>query len=547
MTTTLTAPPSCDPWAYREWRHVVGEAARYRALRELARRKLRTRSLLEFTRHFTPSYHVGWFHKELCDTLDAFIDAVEQGRRPRLIVEVPPRHGKSQIISRCFPAFALGKNPNWEIVTATYSQPLADSFGKYVRNILNSPDYQDLFPDSPVNPASNAANNVQVGDFGSYYAVGVEGSLTGRGAHILIIDDPVKDRADADSETVRNSTWDWYSSVARTRVAPGGGVIVLQTRWHEDDLAGRLQRLAKESSEADQWMVLSYPAIALHDEKNRKTGEPLDPGRWPLVELELIRGSASPRDWNALYQQRPVPDDGIFFSKTMLDQSRYLLPELPPLKDMTFYVSCDLAISEKQDADYTVIGTVGVDRDGRMWLMDDLVRARLTSFDIVEAMLQKVKKYKAVALIVERGHISKSIGPLLKKRMFELKLFPTIYDPVPHRDKMARAAALQGRMQQGMVKMPDTPRFQNDIFPEFMAFPAGMNDDVVDMLAHAAAHVDRLMPGRGPTSGESQTPAQDWYDQRGRAHGIYYTEEGRMRRNSNKFVREIRRLNGDRR
>jgi hypothetical protein len=272
-------------------------------------------------------YQAGWVHEDLCKLLDAFVEGCEKKLRPRLMVWVPPRHGKSHIISRAFPAFLLGKHPEWEVVNATYGQDLASDMGRFVRGVLNDAVYKSVFPGTHVDPASNAMDRVDTyqgvvrGGRGGYKAVGVGGSLTGRGAHVLIIDDPVKNREEADSELSRENAWNWYSSTARTRLAPGGGIIILQTRWHEDDLSGRLIERAKSDKKADQWHVYKYPAIATHDEfgldgkLRRKAGDALHPERFPLAELEQLKATIAPRDWAALYQQNPTPEDGAYFDR----------------------------------------------------------------------------------------------------------------------------------------------------------------------------------------------------------------------------------------
>jgi hypothetical protein len=293
--------------------------------KELLRRELAKREVLPFCQLIHgPDYKAGWVHGDLCALLDAFVDGVEQGKRPRLMVWVPPRHGKSHIISRAFPAFLLGKHPEWEVVNATYGQDLANDMGRFVRGVLNDNVFNSIFPTTIVDPASNAMDRVDTyalgkRNRGGYKAVGVGGALTGRGAHVLIIDDPVKNREDADSELMREQTWNWYSSTARTRLAPGGGVIILQTRWHLEDLSGRLIERAKADKKADQWHVYKFPAIATADEYGldgklrRKAGEALDPARFPIEELEQLRATIMPRDWNALYQQNPVAEDGTYF------------------------------------------------------------------------------------------------------------------------------------------------------------------------------------------------------------------------------------------
>jgi hypothetical protein len=247
-----------------------------------------------------PGYVTGAHHAVVCDALEA----VERGEIKRLMVFQPPRHGKSELVSKRFPAWYLGRNPKRQIISASYGQDLASDFGREVRNILTSPEYRALFPGITVASDSAARNRWHTNQGGSYVAAGVGTAITGRGADILNIDDPLKDRSEADSETVRNGVWNWYTSTAYTRLMPGGSVIVTLTRWHEDDLAGRL--LAAQEQGGDQWHVISMPAI-------NADGEALWPARYPITALEGIRTAIGPRDWSALYQQDPRPLDGNLF------------------------------------------------------------------------------------------------------------------------------------------------------------------------------------------------------------------------------------------
>lgn len=300
---------------------------------ELLRRELATREMLPFVQLINDeTYHAGWVHQDLCTMLDAFLEGVEKRLSPRLMVWLPPRAGKSQIVSRAFPAFILGKHPDFEVVNATYGQDLASDMGRYVRSILQSQVFHELFPACALDPATQAMDRIDTytsgsGAFGrargGYKAVGVGTALTGRGAHVLIVDDPVKSRQEADSDTIQDATWGWYTSVARTRLAPGGGIVVMQTRWAQGDLSGRILDQAKANPEADQWGVFSYPAIATQDEFDyatgkilrRRAGEPLHPERFSLKELKAIRASIGLRDWEALYMQNCIPAEGSYFRR----------------------------------------------------------------------------------------------------------------------------------------------------------------------------------------------------------------------------------------
>lgn len=273
-----------------------------RALILAARHELRIRaarqSLSNFVLETTPGYQMGWVHREICDELDGFLQDIADKKSPRLIICMPPRSGKSEIVSRSFPAYAFGLHPDMQIIATSYSADLTQRFSRDVQRKIDDPKYAEIFPETSLNSKNVKTTSFGsfirtaelfeiVGHRGAYRAAGVGGGITGMGADILCIDDPVKDRRDANSATIREALWDWYTSTAYTRLSPGGGVIVMCTRWHMDDLVGRLLDRAA-SGEGEQWRVINYPAIAEHDEPHRKAGEALHPERYDLNALLRI-------------------------------------------------------------------------------------------------------------------------------------------------------------------------------------------------------------------------------------------------------------------
>lgn len=500
MQNPLATPPH-HPDLLRQI--IVSNLARAAA----ARRELGTRSLLSFTTLLAPEYEVGWVHREITDLLDAFIEAVERKLAPRLIIQLPPRIGKSEIVSRKFPAYALGKHPEWEIVCATYNQDLANDFGRDVRVVFRDPLYAELFPDAKIREDSNAIDDMKLEARGSYKAVGIGGALTGRGAHILVIDDPVKNREDADSELIREHTWKWYQTVGRTRLAPGGGIILCQTRWHEEDLAGKILLQEKVNPAGDRWHVYSYPAIATEDEPNRKAGEALHPERWPLHEYEKLRATLDPREWSALYQQNPTPPEGIAFKR---DWFRY---EVPP-KNLNWYLTTDFAIGEKETNDYTVIWPFAVDDQDTIFFGVP-IRARLGSMEITEKICDTLYANPTLQMAIENVHISKTLGPYLRKRMQERNLYTEAWGYTASRDKLARSASLRGRLQQGKVRFH--PLTKNLIEEEFIPFPAGRHDDAVDAASVGMLMLDAIMraPGAPPPPAEGPPKwSMEWMQQR---------------------------------
>ncbi len=299
---------------------------------EVAGREMSRRFLLPFIQRFNPEYRAGWFHKDLTRRLEKFSQDVADGLSPRLMIEVPPRHGKSVTTTVNFPPWHLGHHPNHEFIICSYASQLAMTFSRGVREIIRDEAYQSLFPRTELKADTTSAEHWRTTKGGGLLAAGVGGPMTGNGAHILVIDDPVKNAQEAESETIREGHEQWYNSTAYTRLAPGGGVLFIMTRWHHDDLAGRL--LKKMAEGGDQWEVVSYPAVAMEDEPYRRKGEALHPERYDEIALNRIQKAVGERTWWSLYQQQPTPDEGSYFMRDMLrmyKQGAAAGPEHPPL------------------------------------------------------------------------------------------------------------------------------------------------------------------------------------------------------------------------
>lgn len=496
---------------------------------ELALRELCKRRLIPFTQRLNPRYDAGWVHRDIARRLERFSDDVAKGLSPRLMILMPPRHGKSELASRMFPAWHLGRHPDHEVIACAYNVSLAESFSRKVKEALDDPSYQNVF-DTRLHPDFRSNGEWSIaGQRGGYVAAGVGGGITGKGAHILLIDDPIKNAEEADSADVREKLWDWYGSTAYTRLAPGGGVLVIQTWWHDDDLAGRLQQAMNEDPESDQFELVKYPAIAEEDEfidedtdmivrgecpakgrYLRSKGDALHPERYDLVKLKRIKQTISPRFWAALYQQNPVPDDGAYFLK-----EHFRRGGVPRIKDANVFVAFDFAISEKKQNDYTV-GVVGLQDSSDILHVADMVRFKSgDGMFIVEAILNLCQKWYTPSLVLgfEDGQIWRAIESLLRKRMRERKFYPSTVVLKPITDKMARARPLQGRMQQGMVSFSDTGDWYDGCRAEMLRFPAGVHDDQVD----AVAWMTTMAVGRAAPNPPKEKPMKSW---RSRLNGL---------------------------
>jgi predicted phage terminase large subunit-like protein len=469
------------------------------ARRELAQRELCRKKLLAYVLRFNPDYLAGWVHKDICARLERFMADVEQGKSPRLMIQMPPRHGKSTLASQEFPSWVLGHHPNWEIMSCSYAESLALDFSRAVRERLRDREYHVLFPKTRVDPENQNAKGWKTvkreGKKGGLLPAGVEGPLTGKGAHILIIDDPVKNATEAESETTRESVANWYSSTAYTRLAPGGGVLVIQTRWHMDDLSGRLEYKMREGR-GDVFEIVRYPAVATEDEKFRKAGDPLHEARYSAAQLKMIKQAVGQRTWSALYQQNPVPDEGAMFQSSMLQY--YNQDQLP---EQLSFVSCwDLAIGQKEVNDKTVGMTWGKDITGDYWFVD-CRRGHWDAYEIVDEICDNFVKWQPGFVGVEKDKVALAVGPYLDTEIENRELYSLHVEELPparEGNKQHRARSLQGLMRRGRVWLPNPEEapWVSEFVSELLQFPYGRRDDHVDAAAWLALQAaDTPAPG----------------------------------------------------
>ncbi len=468
--------------------------------KELASRVLARRRLIEFIKQFYPKYKDGWVHHDICTRLEQFARDVDAGLNPRLMLLMPPRHGKSQIASQMYPAWHLGHYPQHEFIACSYNLPLALKFSRSVRSLLRSEKYKKLFDQTIIDDDNQAAEEWKLLpkkgtiEAGGYVAAGIGGGITGKGAHVLVIDDPIKNAEEADSPEIREKIWDWYVSTAYSRLAPGGGVLVIQTCWHDDDLAGRLQASMKEDPESDRFEIVKYPAIAEEDEPYRKKGEALHPERYTLEALLRIKRAQGWRFWSALYQQDPVPNEGAYFTKNMF----VYRSETPDPNKMHIYQAWDFAISEKKHNDWNVGVTVGVDYDDTVHVLEVRRFKTSDSLEIVNQMLAMYNNYQRVQILgAEDGQIWRTMKSLFDKRCRELSVYPVVEVLKAITDKQVRARPLQGRMMQRKVTFPPSAPWNEDVIKEMLRFPSGVHDDCVDALAWAiTVLLGRAAPAR---------------------------------------------------
>lgn len=448
---------------------LLSSLAELEALTKIAKARQGRNSLLAFTEHTNPAYLSAGHHKLIADKLEA----VERGEIDRLMIFMPPRHGKSELASKRFPAWCLGRNPKRQIIAASYNSDLADDFGRNVRNIVAEPEFNQVFPNVTLAADSKAAGRMNTNHGGAYVAAGVGTAVTGRGADIALIDDPFKDRQEADSERRRELVWDWYRSTLFTRLMPGGSIVLIQTRWHEDDLAGRLLEQDGRIEDGGQWTVLELPAL-------NEQGAALWPEWYPVPVLERIKATVGPREWSALYQQRPQPDEGTFFKREWFQT----WGKLPALR---YYGTSDYAVTDG-GGDYTVHRVWGIAPNGDVYRVDGW-KGQTSSDEWIERKLDLIAKYKPLCWFGEGGVIQKAIEPMLKRRMRERNVFCRLEWLSSVADKPTRARSFQAMAAtQRVFFEPDA-----DI-SEFLVFPAGKHDDDVDTASLIGRAIDQAHP-----------------------------------------------------
>ena len=310
------------------------------------------------------------------------------------------------------------------------------------------PPYAQVFPGTTLKTDSKASDRLETTEGGILAFVGRGGTTTGRGGDLLVIDDPIKDRMEADSPTIRDTLWTWFTQVIASRLMDETGrIMLIQTRWHQDDLIGRLtdpHNSYYDPEEAAEWRIIDLPALAFDDGKDplrRQVGEPLWPGRFGKTYLQALQ-RRDVRGFSALYQGRPSPAGGTFFSVDWLHT--YRPNDLP--SSLRCYAASDHAVALKQGSDKTCLMVVGIDKDDLIWVLPDLVWRQMNAEQTVESMLRMMKAHRPLFWWAERGHISKSIGPFLRKRMLETHTFCSLIEMQPIADKQTRAQSIQGRL-----------------------------------------------------------------------------------------------------
>lgn len=437
-------------------------------------------NLIDFSIAIDQSYQDTWFHETLAAILQSALEKVERGEDARIILECPPRHGKSEISTKKFTSWVLGQHPDWKIAVASYSSDLATKFGQETRDIMNSPQYQTIFSTRLSND-SKAKGYWKTDAGGSYFAAGAGGAFTGTGFKIGIIDDIFKNREEADSQVIRDSRWDWYRSTFYTRQEGATAIIVINTRWHTDDLVGRLIEKEKKAIEDgednyDKWTVISFPAIALKNEEFRKSGEALWPEKFPIDKLRKTEVALGPYEFNALYQATPITSENQEFKEYWLKYRAW--EEVEALNTRKF-ATIDPG-GKGTENDYTGIVRNYVDSQNN-WNIK-AIRVHFGSDELVNYIF-KLHDEGFEEIGIEETVFLIAVKPFFDEECRKRNKFPNVV-PLKHggRNKEVRIRGLVPRYSSGSI-------FHivgecTDLESEMFVFPKGANDDTLDAEAY---------------------------------------------------------------
>lgn len=455
-----------------------------------------------------------WTYPPHLKLIDKHLLDLSQRKISKLIVNMPPRHGKSELISKYFPAWYLGRYPNHNVILVSYSASFAVSWGRKVKSLIN--EFGDDYFGIKINPDATSSASFEISPSfpfikagGIMSSVGAGGPITGKGADLLIIDDPIKNDEEAHSKTIRDNIWDWFTSTALTRLEPNGIVVIIMTRWHRDDLCGRLTAQQetekfKPNAEFDDWKILNLPATAgENDMLGRKPEEPLWEKRFPPEKLESIKNSIGSYWFSALYQQSPSPEGSGIFKKmnfryfstdgtTCIMKTGEQEQKLCSESKCRTYATIDLAVSDKETADFTVAIIFKVTKDNEI-LIYDIIRQRFSGADHPALIEQIFNRWKPVSLGIESTQYQIMLVQMLLRKGYPVVALK------PRGDKSTRAMPMATKLENNIVYFRENAPWLLDFEDELVQFPNGTHDDQVDAFAYIS---EMVMPiSNGSVSG----------------------------------------------
>ncbi len=428
---------------------------------------------MPFIKKVWPAFIEGRHHKIMAESFERVVN----GDLKRLIINMPPRHTKSEFASYLLPAWFLGQYPEKKIIQTAHTAELSVGFGRKVRNLVDSEDYKEIFPELGLRADSKAAGRWSTSKGGEYFAIGVGGAVTGKGADLLIIDDPHSEQEGQSADpAVFDKVYDWYTSGPRQRLQPGGAIIIVMTRWHKRDLTGKIIKTSVQREGMDEWELIEFPAIM-------PSGNALWPEFWSLAELEALRSELPAPKWQAQYQQDPSSEESALVKREWWKKWE---DEIPPPCEFIIQ-SWDTAFLKTQRADYSACTTWGVfyhpDEQGVTQpniILLDAFKDRLEFPELKKCAFEFYNEFEPDACIVE----AKAAGTPLIFELRAMGIPVSEYTPSRGNDKISRVNAVSDLFASGIVWCPET-RFAEEVIEEFASFPAGEHDDLVDSSTQA--------------------------------------------------------------
>jgi len=438
-----------------------------KSVRKKQETQIRT-DFLTFVKHMWPEFVEGSHHKDMADAFNK----IRNGTLKRLIVNMPPRHTKSEFASYFLPAWMIGNNPQLKIIQATHTAELAVRFGRKAKTLMDSDEYKEVFK-TRLREDSQAAGRWETEQGGEYFAVGVEGAVTGRGADLLIIDDPHSEQ-DAYSTTAYEKAYEWYTSGPRQRLQPGAAIVLVMTRWNTKDLTAKLINAAAKEAKADQWEVIEFPAIL-------PSGKPMWPEYWKLEDLLAVKASAGIGKWNAQYMQNPTAEEGAIIKREWWrDWTKDYIPALEHVIQ-----SYDTAFLKKETADYSAITTWGVFRESEdsaeQLILLDAIKQRVEFPELRRLAKEQYDYWQPETVLVE----SKASGLPLTYELRAMGIPVVNFSPNRGNDKHSRVNSVAPLFESGMIWAPKDKEFAQEVIEECAAFPHGDHDDLVDSMTQA--------------------------------------------------------------
>ena len=439
----------------------------YLKLGEEKKKKLAQKDFLSFVKQIWPEFIEGEHHKVIADKFNK----LASGEIKRLIVNMPPRHTKSEFASTLLPAWMIGNTPKLKIIQTTHTGELAVRFGRKAKTLIDSPEYQDIFK-TRLREDSQAAGRWETAQGGEYFAAGVGGAITGRGADLLIIDDPHSEQ-DAMNMSALERAYEWYTSGPRQRLQPGGKIVCVMTRWNTKDLTGVLLKNQSEPK-SDQWDLVEFPAIM-------PSGDPVWPGYWKLDELESVKASLSVGKWNAQWMQNPTSEEGAIIKREWWQH--WDKDELPALDHVI--QSYDTAFMKKETADFSAITTWGIFRENEdsapQMILLDAMKERLEFPELRRVAKEQYDYWQPETVLVE----AKASGLPLTYELRNMGIPVVNYTPSRGNDKHTRVNSVAPLFESGKIWAPTDKQFAQEVMEECAAFPYGDHDDLVDSMTQA--------------------------------------------------------------